>query len=204
MDERVISYIDGFNLYFGLKDSNWKRYYWLNLQLLAKNLLTVEQVLVFTKYFTSRVSYPPDKRKRQSTFIEALETLDDFKIFYGRYQTNPRICRRCSFKDVVPSEKKSDVNLAVEMITDAYENNFDTALLISADADLTAAVLAIKNLFPNKRIVIAFPPQRFSVELAKHAHAYINIGRANLAKSIFPDEVQKADGFILKCPDEWR
>lgn len=25
---RVIAYIDGFNLYFGLKSKGWKRYYW--------------------------------------------------------------------------------------------------------------------------------------------------------------------------------
>jgi len=32
--DRVITYIDGFNLYFGLKSKDWQRYYWLNLQLL--------------------------------------------------------------------------------------------------------------------------------------------------------------------------
>lgn len=32
MTQRVIAYIDGFNLYFGLKAAKWKRFYWLNLQ----------------------------------------------------------------------------------------------------------------------------------------------------------------------------
>lgn len=77
--ERVIGYIDGFNLYFGLKASNWQRYYWLNLQLLLANLLKPDQELVFTKYFTSRISYPLEKQQRQSVFIEALETLDNFR-----------------------------------------------------------------------------------------------------------------------------
>jgi len=204
MNERVISYIDGFNLYFGLKSSNWRRYYWLNLQLLSQNLLKIDQSLILMKYFTSRVSYPQDKRKRQSTFIEALETLDDFRIFYGRYQSNPRQCRKCGYKEMVQSEKKSDVNIAVELLTDAYQNNFDTALLMSADADLTAAILAVKDLFPTKKVVIAFPPQRYSAELAKHAHGYFSIGRANLAKSVFPEVIQRADGFVLRCPPEWK
>jgi len=73
MNGRVIAYIDGFNLYFGLKSAGWKRFYWLNLQAMAQNLLKPQQELVFTKYFTSRVSYPPDKERRQSTFIEALK-----------------------------------------------------------------------------------------------------------------------------------
>jgi uncharacterized LabA/DUF88 family protein len=200
----VIAYIDGFNLYFGLKSQKWQRYYWLDLKLLAKNLLKRHQELIFTKYFTSRVSFPPDKCRRQSTFIEALETLTDFQIFYGKYQLNSRQCRNCGQKDQIPNEKMTDVNIAVEMLADAFQDSFDVALLVSADSDLTAPVISIKRLFPQKEIVAAFPPQRFSTELAKHVHAYFTIGRANLAKSIFPERVQKADGYVLQCPTEWK
>ncbi|MFN0158883.1 MAG: NYN domain-containing protein, partial [Bacteroidota bacterium] len=102
-----------------------------------------------------------------------------------------------------PNEKMTDVNIAVEMMNDAFQDRFDTALLVSADSDLTAPIKSIRSLFPNKRIVIAFPPQRHSLELTKQAHACFTLGRANLAKSMFPLEVQKSDGFILKCPDRW-
>jgi len=204
MTQRVITYIDGFNLYFGLKAARWNRFYWLNLPLMAKNLLKPDQELVFTKYFTSRVSYPADKQQRQSTFIEALETLSDLKIYYGHYQANPRYCRKCGNKEMIPSEKMTDVNIAVEMMSDAYQGNFDTALLISADSDLTAPIVVIKNLSPEKRIIVAFPPQRHSVQLQRLAHGYLQIGRANLAKSVFPDRVQKADGYILHKPMEWK
>ena len=54
--ERVIAYIDGFNLYYGLKSSGWRRYYWLNIQRLVQNLLKPNQRLILTKYFTSRIS----------------------------------------------------------------------------------------------------------------------------------------------------
>ena len=201
---RIVAYIDGFNLYFGLRSKHWKRYYWLDLQLLVKNLLKADEDLILTKYFTSRISYPPDKEERQSRFIQALETLDNFKIFYGKYQLNPRRCNSCGYKDMVPNEKMTDVNIAVEMLSDAYQDNFDTALLMSADSDLSAAIRAIRNLFPEKRVIVAFPPQRYSAELVKHVHAYLTIGRANLAKSVFPNEVQKSDGFVLRCPVEWK
>lgn len=36
---RVISYIDGFNLYFGLKQKGWRKYYWLDLAALSRSLL---------------------------------------------------------------------------------------------------------------------------------------------------------------------
>jgi uncharacterized LabA/DUF88 family protein len=204
VSQRVITYIDGFNLYFGLKAARWKRFYWLNLQAMAKNLLKQDQELVFTKYFTSRISYPPDKQQRQSTFIEALETLNDLKIYYGHYQTNPQYCRKCGNRGMIPSEKMTDVNIAVEMMSDAYQGHFDTGLLVSADSDLTAPIVTIKNLFPEKRVIVAFPPMRHSVQLQRLAHGYLQIGRANLAKSIFPDKIQKADGFTLQKPFEWK
>ena len=92
-DERVIAYIDGFNLYHGLRESKLRRYYWLNLRALAENLLRKYQELVCTKYFTARISGawagdPPDRakylnaeRKRQSDFLEALDTLSDFQRY---------------------------------------------------------------------------------------------------------------------------
>jgi hypothetical protein len=67
--ERVVAYIDGFNLYFGLRSKGWKGYYWLNIRALAQNLLKPDQALVSTKYFTARITGPPDKEQRQSTFI---------------------------------------------------------------------------------------------------------------------------------------
>lgn len=201
---RVIAYIDGFNLYFGLRDKGWRRFYWLNVKLLVQNLLKFNQQLVMTKYFTARVIGAPDKQKRQSTFIEALETLSNLKIFYGKYQLNPRECPNCGFKDKVPNEKMTDVNIAVEMFSDAINDEFDIALLLSADSDLVPPVKAIKNTFAQKRIVVAFPPKRSSVELENIAHACLHIGRANFARSLFPDKVRKADGFILQRPSTWK
>ena len=201
---RVIAYIDGFNLYFGLREKGWRRFYWLNVQLLVQNLLKFNQELVMTKYFTSRIIGSPDKKKRQSTFIEALETLPNLEIFYGKYQLNPRECLHCGFKDQIPNEKMTDVNIAVEMLSDAVKGKFDTALLLSADSDLVPLIRAIKNTFTQKRIVVAFPPARWSVELQSVAHAFFTIGRVNFTRSLFPDKVKKADGFILQRPLTWR
>lgn len=202
--ERVITYIDGFNLYFGLKESKYRRYYWLNVQLLAQNLLRPNQQLMRTKYFTARVSRPPDKQKRQSTFIEALETLKDFDIFYGHYQQNPFDCKKCGNRAWIPSEKMTDVNIAVEMLTDAFQDNYDMALLISADSDLSAPIERVQTLFPKKQVILAFPPNRSSEKLKTVAKTHFTIGRKKLADSQFPETVQKVDGFILQRPESWK
>ena len=65
--ERVVAYIDGFNLYFGLREAGFGGCRWLNIADLVKSLLKPYQGIQEIKYFTSRVSNDPDKQKRQST-----------------------------------------------------------------------------------------------------------------------------------------
>jgi uncharacterized LabA/DUF88 family protein len=202
--ERLIAYIDGFNLYFGLRSRGWERFYWLNLQNLIQNLLLPDQTLVETKYFTAKIKSPPDKRKRQTTYLEALGTLTDFRIFYGHYLEAKIKCWNCDHTFTTYHEKMTDANIATELLTDAFQNRFDTALIVSADGDLVGPVKKVKQLFPGKRIVIVFPPKRHSVELRKIANACLHISRTILAKSMFPDRVPKPDGFVLKRPKQWR
>src|SRR5665647_1809642 len=92
--ERVIAYIDGFNLYFGIKEAGFSNCKWLNLKKLVSDLLTPSQYLVEVKYFTSRVSNAPDKQKRQSNYIEAIET-SGVTIYYGHYQSSTITCKNC-------------------------------------------------------------------------------------------------------------
>ena len=73
--ERVVAYIDGFNLYYGMRERGWKRYYWLGVALLMLGLLQPHQTLASVIYFTARVSATeddPGKPHRQNTYLEAL------------------------------------------------------------------------------------------------------------------------------------
>lgn len=203
MESRVIVYIDGFNLYYGLKTAGWRRFYWLDLVACSKNLLRPSQKLEHVKYFTSRISGPPAKLRRQTTYIEALQTLPDLSIYYGKYLTSDRGCRNCGHVYPVSSEKMTDVNIAVELMSDAFQGGFDTALLVSADSDLVGPVQAVRRLFPSKRVIVAFPPRRHSVDLEHAATGCTNIGRAMLAKSQLPAVVTRRDRFELTCPATW-
>ena len=130
--------------------------------------------------------------------------LSDLQIFYGQYQSNPWTCHSCSATTDVFKEKMTDVNIAVELLTDAFQDNFDVALIVSADSDLKGPIQKTKELFPDKRIVVAFPPGRSSVELRNTADACFHIGRKKIADSLFPDQIIKSDGFIIERPDNWK
>ena len=202
--ERVIGYIDGYNLYYGLRSKHWQRYYWLNLQRMMIRLLKPAQTLQRTKYFTARVSDPPDKVKRQNTYLEALGTLSDLDIFYGHFLEETITCRNCGHTYKTHHEKMTDVNIALQMLTDAYQNAFDTALLVSADSDLVGPLRTIQTLFPAKKVVVVFPPARRSAALQKTAYKYAYLGQNALRKSQFPDQVVKANGFVLRRPPSWK
>jgi len=124
-------------------------------------------------------------------------------MYYGQYQHDPWKCNSCGAIEQVPGEKKTDVNLAVEVMTDAFSNTFDTCLIITADSDLVPPILAVKRLFPNKRIVVAFPPKRYSAEVGQSAHASFGIGRAKFAQAQMPDTIAKRDGTDLCRPERW-
>jgi len=105
---------------------------------------------------------------------------------------------------MVPSEKMTDVNIATQMLKDAFQCKYDTKILISADSDLSAPVRTVREMFPEKRVEIAFPPNRNSKELTKLASSSVQIGVPMLRDSQMPTEILKPDGFTIRCQAEWR
>jgi uncharacterized LabA/DUF88 family protein len=195
-------YIDGFNLYFGLKEKGWKCYYWLDISLLCHTLLRPDQKLVGIKYFTARVQAPLDKKKRQSYYLRALSTTSDIKLFYGKYETAIQECPNCHNSVKIPVEKMSDVQMATHLITDAFDNNFDVALVVTGDKDIVPAIEICKEKFPVKRIVSVFPPMRSCDDLRFTSDAYIHVTEQVLKKSMFPDIINKG-GQVIERPKEW-
>jgi uncharacterized LabA/DUF88 family protein len=98
----------------------------------------------------------------------------------------------------------TDVNIAVQLLADAFEDRFDMALLLTADSDLTTPVQHVLARFPEKRVVIAQPPGRSSASLCRAASAYFTIGEAKLRGAQLPARLERADGRELARPNHWR
>jgi uncharacterized LabA/DUF88 family protein len=200
--EKVVVYIDGFNLYFGMKEAGLGDCRWLDINKLVLSLLKPNQILIKIKYFTSRVSNDPDKQKRQTTIIEALESTG-INVYYGNFQSGTIECKRCGNIWKTYNEKMTDVNIATHMIMDAYNDICDMAMLISGDSDLVPPIRAIHENFKQKRVFVAFPPKRNNSSVALVAKGSLIIGRKKLVDCQFPYEVKKKDGYILRKPKEW-
>ncbi len=200
--ERIIVYVDGFNLYFGMLEAGFTQCKWLDISLLVNSFLKPTQELISIKYFTSRVSNNPDKQKRQTTYIEALQSVG-IKIYYGHYQSDSVECRLCGNVWPKYNEKMTDVNIATQILVDAYQDKYDMAMLISGDSDLVPPIKAIHANFNQKRVFVAFPPKRHNNSVSLVAKGSLTIGRKKLIDSQFAQEVTKADGYILKKPNTW-
>ncbi len=206
MEFRTIVYIDGFNLYYGLKAKGWKHCYWLDVKVLAESLLRRDQILAGVKYYTAMIRakpQDPDKHRRHANYLEALQEIGGIEIIKGHYLQKTRTCRVCNAEWSDYEEKMTDVNIASDMLVDAYKDNYDTALLISADSDLYRPIAIIRRDFPGKRIVVIFPPARHSEKLKSTAHSSFILGRQTLEKAQLPEQIVKSDGYTIHRPANW-
>ena len=204
--QRVAVYIDGLNLYYGLKSKGWRRYYWLDVQRLSENLLRPRQRLQFVRYFTAKLlpKYTPAARiERQNAYLQALSSLPKVDIRYGLHIPKTITCPHCGANSLTYEEKMTDVNIAVALLKDAYDDMFDVAILISADSDLTAPIEIARQEYANKRVVAMFPPNRMSRHLRKVATSSSRIGRDLLRDSQLPDPVAKPGGYPVHKPARW-
>lgn len=201
--ERVIAYVDGYNLYYGLMEARFHTSRWLNLRSMCESLLKDHQRLEFVRYFTTRVRNNPSKAQRQAQFIDALLAVGGVEIDYGHFLSKVTQCRSCGHEWTHSEEKKTDVNIAVRLIEDAHDDRFDTAILISGDSDLSPAVHSVRSRHATKRVVVASPPKRHSRELCKVSNAHTKVSRKIILSSRLPSTVTTRSGQTLKAPEGW-
>jgi uncharacterized LabA/DUF88 family protein len=204
--ERVKVYVDGFNLYHGMREKYGRRYLWLDLEALVRSLLHSNQTLVGIDYFTARVRKQPDSELRQAVYLDALAGhSQQITIVEGRFQEKTRFCRSCRTATTLHEEKETDVSIAAALIEDAVNDVFDAAMLVSADSDLCPAIRAVGRLRPDKRIFAAFPPARTSGDLRNALNRQVfTIGHTKLRNSLLPESLTTSAGVVLSRPPYWK
>lgn len=202
--ERAIVYVDGFNLYHGLMQARLGRSRWLDLNAMSRSLLGGTRRLKLVRYFTTRVRDRPGDAERQSVYIDALRSRGGVEIDFGFFLRKKDIeCSQCQNSWPDYEEKKTDVNIAVRLLNDAFDDRFDLALIVSGDSDLVPAVESVKTRHPDKRLIVAFPPMRRSFDLEVAAHASFGIRNRQIRASRLPNPVVTPSGITLRAPMGW-
>lgn len=143
-NKKVAVYIDGSNFYFRLKSPQ------LNLKNLSKfdfrgfaKWLARDREIVSCRYYIGVIRAKEDNRKgremrreQQRLFSHLQSSEQNFIIKRGYLMKN----------DGVYHEKGVDVKLAIDLLIGAYENIYDSAILVSSDTDLIPAIKKVKFL----------------------------------------------------------
>lgn len=217
---RAAFYIDGFNLYNGLfrdQPPLPARYKWLDLSAMCRRLATPEDALI-VKYFTARVSNTerdPTQRNRQEVYWRALRTCvdPDVQLIEGKFlkvQKSGIVKRIIHGTGTVGAlvrietfeEKGSDVNVAIELVTDGLLDRFDLAYVISNDSDLCGAIEKVRSV-TGKAVFVVNPTSRKSYQLERVATRYRDLDREVVRQSELPDVVTTTKGIITR-PTVWK
>lgn len=189
-----------------MRANGWKSLYWLDVFALGKQLIRKHQSLARVRYFTSRIKGDVERSRRQSAYLDALHARREIDIQYGTYSPHEVQCDRCpdQHRWLVYGEKKTDVNIATALLTDAMDDAFDVAMLVSGDGDLLAPVNVIRNRFgPTKQVWNAFPPNRPNRDLEAAATGKVRIRKWMLQNAQLPLEVPVSASVVVKRPTEW-
>jgi len=207
---RANVYVDGFNLYRGaLKGTAFK---WLNLETYFDRIRThdtIQQV----HYFTAVVASGVEKQNRQKIYLQALAALPRVNVVEGNYKKKTVVCtvRDCHHHNrlfSVPEEKRTDVNIALQMLDDAYRDLCDLFVLVSGDSDLVPAIKTIKLRFPQKKVFVYVPTppepnKRWAHEIRSSADKSSDLPSAIFGHCQLPDPFPLGNGVILRRPSSW-
>ena len=183
---RVKFYIDGFNLYHAIAELGGRKNYlkWVNLQGLSISLLREGENLVGVEYFSALKKTNIDRLKRHEQYIEALRH-HDVVSHLGKFKKKRHHCRVCKENYIGWEEKETDVHIAVKIVEDAFSDEFDKAILISADTDLMPPLDSVRSFFPDKSAVVIAPPKRKG--RCRSLNPIYEIPESKLKKNLLPE-----------------
>lgn len=147
MSDRVMIFIDGSNLYHSLRDVHGRTS--LDYTKFV-GCLANDRDLKRTYYYGALVDQTrqPKIYQDQQRFLAVLRGLPYFEVRLGYLV----------YRGGQPIEKGIDVRLATDMLTRAYKDHFDVAILVSGDNDFTDLVQAVKDQGKHVEAALFDPP----------------------------------------------
>lgn len=211
---RVMFFVDGFNLYHSIERAQKSAAHgalkWLDLTALGTAhlyMLSTTATLAGIHYFTAYADHlaltNPDKVTRHRAYVRAL-TATGITIHFGHFKPKDIVVQETGASTRIWQEKATDVSIVVQVFAHAARDAFDTAVIVSGDADYAPALPVFRELFPTKRLIFAFPFDRKNKELARAAPMSFTLSRESYARCQFPEAVRLPSGKFVVCPEAWR
>ncbi len=154
--ERVMIFIDGSNLYHSIK--NFFKRTDIDMGKLGNKLLDKRR-LVRIYYYNAKVGLKeePERYRDQQAFFASVSAIPYCELRLGRLVY-------INWPNTPPFEKGVDIQLATDMITHSFKNNYDVAVLVAGDNDYVGALQAVKDNGKNVEVAL-FGKERTSRQL---------------------------------------
>lgn len=164
--DRVMIFIDGSNLYHSLK--NFFRRTDIDIGKLGNKLLDRRR-LVRIYYYNAKVGLKeePQRYRDQQAFFASVSAIPYCELRLGRLVY-------INWPNAPPYEKGVDIQLATDIITHSFKNNYDVAVLVAGDNDYVGALQAVKDNGKNVEVAL-FGKERTSRQLRIAADRVITI-----------------------------
>lgn len=199
---RVAAYIDGFNLYHAIDSLGDPLLKWADIRSLAASYVREGETLDRVAFYTAYNTWDAGKRARHIGYVKAL-THTGVDVVLSQFSKVRRSCsttgRTCDFRE----EKRTDVAIATDMLSDCYERDVRRLLLFTADSDQIPAVEHIKRRFNDASVFMIAPPKRLSSarELSNACHGRTELTAGRIRDHQLPHEVRDDKGrLIAACP----
>jgi hypothetical protein len=228
---RTAFFVDGYNVFYGLLAGT--PYKWLNLKGLLDHVAYIENPqssTISVDYFTSSVKPELATRGRaskeaQDTYVRALKATS-VAVHYGRHKLEPAKAPRfidrktgASRQDKVDiwklEERETDVHIAISMYRTAarqtklhFHEQIEQLVLVSSDTDMTPALRAIREDFPDMKVGVILPHRAelnrpSPGSLKEHSHWMRRVvSSEELLAHQFPTRVPTHKAPAIK-PDYW-
>ena len=193
-NERVMVFIDGGNLYAGVKFGlNLQKS--VNIDSLVKKLVS-GRPLVRAYYYTTSSPRPNSSQgKAHQRFLDKLGWVENLQLRRGRIVPRAHTieCPKCkeSFEYNTYTQKGVDTRIAVDMVTLAVRGAYDTAILVSGDSDLAEAVNYIREQTNKKVENACVPGKSWAKTLREAADKRIPLTQEYLMDCLFETPLEE-------------
>ena len=201
---RVKVYIDGFNLYHAIDEIRpYKAHLkWVDLWGLSESLIKPSENLVGVEYFSAFKKTNIARFKRHEQYVAALE-YQGVSTNMGKFKQKKTKCMAaCKQEFTAWEEKETDVHIAVKMVEDAFTDQFDKAILITADTDLIPPMESIRSYHSDKVVVVIAPPKRKG--RCRALNPIYEIPTSKINQNLLPENATDKKGkVIFQRPQEY-
>jgi uncharacterized LabA/DUF88 family protein len=160
VENKVAIFIDGSNLYHGLKN-NFRRQDVNFTGFVSKLCGTRPLYRVYYYNVLQDATKWPDTHKEQQEFLDVINRTPYLEVRLGTTKVAQGL----------PVEKGVDIMLATDLLLYGWHNLYDVAILVSGDADFAYALQTIKNM--GKYVEIAYfenAASRSLIDIADNKH----------------------------------